>query len=163
MDVALSEARKALDRGEVPVGCALFSSSGVLLATGSNRTNERGNATAHAEMIALESLSNNVPNAVEFKDLTLYVTCEPCIMCAAALVQCGIISRIEFGCANPRFGGCGSVRSIDINAGGGSVRDRQIPSIKGGVFAEECVRLLAEFYSKSNPNAPNPKKRRAEK
>lgn len=160
MDTALDEARKALRRGEVPVGCALYTSSGELVATGSNRTNERGNATAHAEFIALEQLSRPEcphlhPTA---KDLTLYVTCEPCIMCAAALVQSGVIARIEFGCANPRFGGCGSVRSIDINGSDDGVR---LPTVVGGIRATECVQLLSEFYTTTNPNAPKPKKRRA--
>lgn len=164
MDAALAEARNALDRGEVPVGCALFSSAGQLLATGSNRTNERGNATAHAELVALEALAekqSDMPCALS--NLTLYVTCEPCIMCAAALVQTGVIGRIEFGCANPRFGGCGSVRDLAMNAASRGGEERKMPQVRGGIRAEECVKLLGEFYSKTNPNAPRPKKRKSTK
>lgn len=166
MDRALEEARDALNRGEVPVGCAVYSASGALLATGSNRTNERGNATAHAEMIAFEKLGDL---SETLSNLTLYVTCEPCIMCASALVQCGAFARIEFGCANPRFGGCGSVRPLAVNVektGDGDRRNvslnsnARLPTVVEGTCAAECIQLLAEFYTRSNPNAPRPKKRR---
>lgn len=162
METALTEARKALDRGEVPVGCALYTSTGLLLATGSNCTNERGDATAHAELIAMEELAEKFKSSdsTQTNNLTLYVTCEPCVMCAAALVQSRLFSRIEFGCANPRFGGCGSVRPIDINVAGGKGELTHLPVVVGGVRSAECLRLLGEFYTTSNPNAPRPKKRR---
>lgn len=158
MEIALEEARLALGRGEVPVGCAIVSPSGVVLATGSNRTNERGNATAHAEMIAFENLSEVEMARPDRGSLTLFVTCEPCIMCASAIVQVGVIGRVLFGCANPRFGGCGSVRGLDIY--GGKSGRGFVPSVEGGVCAKECVELLGRFYMRTNPNAPRPKKKR---
>lgn len=116
MDVALEEARGALQRGEVPIGCAIYSHDGTLLATGSNRTNERGNATAHAELVALEQLAQRTQRdfqtGLSHKRLRLYVTCEPCVMCAAAILHCGVFARVEYGCANARFGGCGTVKHI---------------------------------------------------
>lgn len=116
MDVALDEARGALQRGEVPIGCAVYSQDGTLLATGSNRTNERGNATAHAELVALEQLAQRTQRdsrtGLRHKHLRLYVTCEPCVMCAAAILHCGAFARVEYGCANARFGGCGTVKHI---------------------------------------------------
>lgn len=160
MDAALQEAREALGRGEVPVGCAVYSKDGQLLAKGSNRSNERGNATAHAEFMALEHLRRDYPEFLHLGNLTLYVTCEPCIMCAAAIVQTGAFERIEFGCANPRFGGCGSVRSLDIHFDQPGARTYPRPAVKGGADADECIKLLTQFYSQMNPNAPNPKKRK---
>lgn len=116
MDVALEEAWGALQRGEVPIGCAIYSQDGTLLATGSNRTNERGNATAHAELVALEQLAQrtqrDLQTGLRHKRLRLYVTCEPCVMCAAAILHCGVFARVEYGCANARFGGCGTVKHI---------------------------------------------------
>lgn len=169
MERAIEEAKEALERGEVPVGCAVYGENGELLATGSNRTNERGDATAHAEMIALEKLGR-LPERPS--NLKLYVTCEPCIMCASALVQCRAFKHIEYGCANPRFGGCGSVRSLNINALEASPSDSNskknigpsrddMPTVVGGTRATECVSLLSDFYTRTNPNAPRPKKRRA--
>lgn len=156
MNFAIQEAREALERGEVPVGCVLQNSEGCTVATGSNRTNERGNATSHAEMIAFEKLSEGA-RTYEKGELTLYVTCEPCIMCAAAIVQMEVVGRVVFGCSNPRFGGCGSVRSLDMYFG----RMRGfVPVVERGVEAGTAVELLKEFYNRTNPNAPKPKRRR---
>lgn len=152
MDIALAEARAALTRGEVPVGCALQNALGEIVATGSNRTNELGNATAHAEMMAFQSLQHDVAH----EKLTLFVTCEPCVMCAAAIVQMRFVTRVVFGCANPRFGGCRSIRSMSLYGG-------EKVCVIGGVKAAEAVRLLELFYENTNPNAPKPKKRRVKK
>lgn len=140
-------------RGEVPVGCALLDAYSTVVAVGSNRTNELGDATRHAELVAFEALGTqrHAP-----RSLTLYVTCEPCIMCAAAIVQMGVVKRVVYGCANPRFGGCGSVRGLDMYG-------ERAPEVEGGVDADAAVELLGRFYMRSNPNAPKPKKRRIEK
>jgi tRNA-specific adenosine deaminase 2 len=163
MEMALAQARDALGRGEVPVGCVLVNNSDVVVARGSNRTTERGNATAHAELMAFEELMQ----PVEAASLTLYVTCEPCIMCASAIVQVGCVRRVVFGCSNPRFGGCGTVRSLDIYSGQGS-RDpdagepKSTPdlTIVQGIRACDAVQLLTDFYLMTNPNAPPPKRKR---
>ncbi|PXF49056.1 tRNA-specific adenosine deaminase 2 [Gracilariopsis chorda] len=159
MEVALYEARKALERGEVPVGCVLVTEDGETVATGSNRTNERGNATSHAELVAFEELSN-VKKMFKKGELTLYVTCEPCIMCTAAIVQMEVVGHIVYGCSNPRFGGCGSVRSLDLYRGR---PDGHVPTIQSGVEAATAIHLLGEFYNRTNPHAPKPKKRRVKR
>lgn len=153
MDIALEEACKALSRGEVPVGCALIDSQSIVVAVGSNRTNEFGDATRHAELVAFEALG---VQQYAPRSLTLYVTCEPCIMCAAAIVQMGVVKRVVYGCANPRFGGCGSVRGLEMYG-------KEAPEVEGEVGAEAAVELLGKFYMRSNPNAPKPKKKRIKK
>ena len=155
ISLAFDEAREALNRGEVPVGCILLDHSNKeIIARGSNRVNELGDATAHAEMVAFRHLGSK---KLPCHSLTLYVTCEPCIMCAAAIVQTNLFKRIVFGCSNPRFGGCGSVKSLQLYNNG---KYDPIPIVTKGVKAAEAMQLLAEFYTKTNPNAPRPKKKR---
>lgn len=95
--------------------------------------------------------------------LHLYVTCEPCVMCAWAIRLCGI-SRVYFGCMNSRFGGCGSVLNIHAFSCNfkDAAREIHVPQLvcKGGVFKEEAVELLRSFYSRGNPNAPVAKRKR---
>lgn len=157
MDHALAEAHEALKRGEVPVGCVLVDSDGTLVAAASNRTNERGNATAHAELVAFAALKRTYAPG----SLTLFVTCEPCVMCAAAVVMSGVVGRVVFGCCNPRFGGCGTVRGLDVyGPAGADGRGGWVPSVEAGLREGECVELLERFYRSENPYAPMPKKRR---
>lgn len=95
--------------------------------------------------------------------LHLYVTCEPCVMCAWAIRLCGI-SRVYFGCMNSRFGGCGSVLNIHAFSCNheGAASGIHAPQLvcKGGIFKEEAVELLRSFYSRGNPNAPDAKRKR---
>ena len=144
MREAMKEAELALSEGEVPVGCVLATSTGEILARGRNANHQLGDATAHAEIIALRKL-----NGDERQNLVLAVTCEPCVMCAAAIVQTRMFARIIYGCANSRFGGCGSVRKV---AG--------LPALTTGVRANDALGLLVQFYQNTNPYAPNPKPRR---
>ena len=157
MEEALAEARAALFLGEVPVGCVIQSSLGHTLTRGSNRTNERGDGTAHAEMLAIEALTQ-IDHTHD--ELTLYVTCEPCVMCAAAIVFTPAIKKIVFGCENKRFGGCGSVRQLDCYIGKEKLASSMLPELTGGVCAQRATALLAEFYEKENPFAPTPKRRK---
>lgn len=151
MGLAIAEAHEALDRGEVPIGCIIVDNSGEIVSQGSNRVTELGNATAHAELVAFEKL----PEIASDNSLTMYITCEPCIMCSAAIVLIGKVRHVVFGCQNPRFGGCGSVRTLDLYHGKSS-----LPELRSGVRAAEAVELLTEFYQRTNPNAPIPKKRK---
>lgn len=166
MELAFQQARDALDSLEVPVGC-VFVQNGKVIASGRNRTNETRNATRHAEMEAIDVLMeqwhrdglSNSEVAENFSDCTLYVTCEPCIMCAAALSILGI-KEVYYGCANDKFGGCGSILSLH------RVRDESIPSegapqekgfkCIGGIMTSEAISLLRAFYEQGNPNAPKP-------
>lgn len=159
MRCAFSFAEEALNEGEVPVGC-VFVYRNMVVGCGRNCVNKTKNATRHAEMVAIDNVrdwchqQNFVPEVV-FGDCDLYVSVEPCIMCAAAVRLIGV-RRVVFGCGNERFGGCGSVLSIDAD---------DIPSLGPrlecvrGVLAEEAVDLLKRFYLGENPNAPEPKRK----
>jgi len=160
MRVALDEAQLALDRLEIPIGCA-FVRNGEVVAVGSNRTNEERNGTRHAELDAIDSLLaqariSGVP--APFSECDVYVTCEPCIMCAGALSLVGV-RHVYFGCANYRFGGCGSILPIaDLGCGGCAPGAGLSPSFgcTGGLYAEEAILLLQRFYFQGNPRAPVP-------
>ncbi|KAB2600056.1 tRNA-specific adenosine deaminase 2 [Pyrus ussuriensis x Pyrus communis] len=118
MRLAIEQANEALDSLEVPVGCVIVE-DGNVIASGRNRTNETRNATRHAEMEAIDTLLEQWREqrlsksqvAEKFSKCVLYVTCEPCIMCAAALSFIGI-REVFYGCANDKFGGCGSILSL---------------------------------------------------
>ncbi|XP_030552945.2 tRNA-specific adenosine deaminase TAD2-like isoform X4 [Rhodamnia argentea] len=118
MRLAIDQAKLALDSLEVPVGCVIVEDENVI-AAGRNRTNETRNATRHAEMEAIDVLLiqwqrtgfTAAEVAEKFSACSLYVTCEPCIMCAAALSIIGI-KEVYYGCANDKFGGCGSILSL---------------------------------------------------
>ncbi|GAQ80442.1 hypothetical protein KFL_000540185 [Klebsormidium nitens] len=179
MRQALLEAQIALEREEVPVGC-VFVRRGEIVMPGSNRTNESRNGTRHAEMEAIDAMLDmwrfqdethesscgcrEDDISARFRECDLYVTCEPCIMCGAALSLLGI-RMVYYGCANPRFGGCGSVLSLHTDGclpcGGGEDEDdggslgHTYESV-GGLFAAEAIDLLKDFYEQGNPNAPKP-------
>jgi len=112
MDIALRMAEEALSAREVPVGC-VFVHEDKIIARARNRTNELRNATRHAELEALdEIIYSSPPNCNRIPENTkLYVTVEPCMMCASALRQIGI-KQVFYGCENERFGGCGSVLDV---------------------------------------------------
>ena len=160
MRKALELARTALAAGEVPVGCIIVFKDRVI-STGSNRVNETKNATRHAEMVALDEMfewcrSERLDESDVLRESVLYVTVEPCIMCAAALREVAM-SLVVYGCGNDRFGGCGSVLDVTADdSGSGRAPLRHV----AGVFAEDAVELLKSFYRGENPNAPEPKKRR---
>lgn len=152
-------AQEARSNGEVPVGC-IFVYKKQELATGANRVNETKNATGHAEMVAIEKVlrwcaEQKLDHKEVFREITLYVTVEPCIMCAGALRQMGI-PLVVYGCSNERFGGCGSV--LDIAADPLPSLGPSYDVIKG-VMAAEAVRLLKQFYKAENPNAPEDRRK----
>ncbi|GBG31727.1 tRNA-specific adenosine deaminase 2 [Hondaea fermentalgiana] len=151
MRAALAEGEAALARREVPIGCVFVVRQGeenvaaeeTVLTSGGNETNEEANATRHAEIVAIDRLFARVgPSA---KDLLasseLFVTCEPCIMCAGALREVGV-RKITFGCGNDKFGGCGSVITVDPDA-----------DLRAGLLADEAVSLLQKFYQRENPQS----------
>ncbi|KAK7235060.1 deaminase [Aureococcus anophagefferens] len=115
MQRALELAETAVaDQGEVPVGCVFVNDNNVEIASGANETNEAMCATRHAELVAIDgaldrAAKRNQP--IDWTRCALYVTCEPCIMCASALSQLGI-AKCYFGCRNDKFGGCGSILSL---------------------------------------------------
>ncbi|KAL6077908.1 putative CMP/dCMP deaminase, zinc-binding [Balamuthia mandrillaris] len=157
MLLALEEGRKALAEGEVPVGC-VFVCNEKVIAAAANKTNALRNATLHAEIVAIDQIMELDAEATTniFPQCELFVTCEPCVMCASALMQVGI-KKVYFGCRNERFGGCGSVLNLHLPNGEG-IRQAGY-EVESGLYAEEAIQLLKEFYEAGNPNAPTPKRR----
>jgi tRNA(adenine34) deaminase len=139
MKQALVLARAAGDRGEVPVGAVLVAEDGALLAESGNTSIATNDPTGHAEICVLRAAGRKLGN-YRLPGSTLYVTLEPCPMCAGALVHARI-ARIVFGTGDPRAGACGSVfdlvRSAQLN--------HQI-EVSQGVLAEESGKLLRDFF-----------------
>jgi tRNA-specific adenosine deaminase 2 len=163
MRMALEMAKEAFDSGEVPVGCILLhqptktKSEPFIVGKGRNKTNETCNATQHAEFVAIESflLQKEKDQEIDLSKCTLFVTVEPCIMCAAAL-RIMKIEKVVFGCGNERFGGNGSILSVH-----NSLMNDSLPAYSsiGGVLDLEAVALLRQFYLRENSHAPNPKRK----
>ena len=110
MEVALSEARAAAKRGEVPVGAVVVNASGKIVAADGNRTRELNDATAHAEMLVLRAASAAL-GSERLTGHSLYVTLEPCAMCAGA-ISAARIARLYYGAADPKSGGVASVSAV---------------------------------------------------
>ena len=138
MRLALDQARLAAVHGEVPAGAVMVRDSEVI-GTGCNLTRRLQDATAHAEMLAMRRAAERLGHWY-FERCTLYVTLEPCIMCAGALVLARL-ERLVFGATEPKFGGCGSIFNI--------VRERRLNhkvEVTGGVLEDECAGLMREFF-----------------
>ncbi len=140
MRAALNEARAALEHDDVPVG-AVVVKDGRVIARGHNQREQLKDPTAHAEMIALTSASAHVGHW-RLDACTLYVTLEPCAMCAGATVLARI-QRIVFGATDPKAGACGSLYEIPTD-----VRLNHRITVTRGVLAEECAAMLTVFFEK---------------
>ncbi|MBU6378663.1 MAG: tRNA adenosine(34) deaminase TadA [Gammaproteobacteria bacterium] len=138
MRQALSLAHDAALRGEVPVG-AILVRGGLVLGEGANAPIHDHDPTAHAEIVALRTAAKRVGD-YRLNDSTLYVTLEPCIMCASALVHARV-RRVVFGAWDPKAGGAGSIADIF-----GIPQLNHRVDVFGGVLAEECGNLLADFF-----------------
>ena len=158
------KAEEAFAAKEVPVGCIIVH-NGKIIGQGRNEVNETKNATRHAEMVAIDQVKDWCHKEILVFDevisaSSLYVTVEPCIMCAAAL-QIINICRVVYGCANDRFGGCGSILSIHSDLYDKDTQQASVPAepfcCVSGLYADTAVELLKEFYKGENPNAPTPK------
>jgi tRNA(adenine34) deaminase len=139
MEEALDEARAAVALGEVPVG-AVVVRDGRVIGRGHNRRETDGDPLAHAELIALRQAAAATAGW-RLVDCALFVTLEPCAMCAGALVNCRV-SRLVYGAADPKAGFCGSLGDL--------VRDPRLNhrlEVVGGVLAEECGALLRSFFA----------------
>eukprot|EP00002_Diphylleia_rotans_P010436 TRINITY_DN20892_c0_g1_i1.p1 TRINITY_DN20892_c0_g1~~TRINITY_DN20892_c0_g1_i1.p1 ORF type:complete len:194 (+),score=32.53 TRINITY_DN20892_c0_g1_i1:44-625(+) len=156
MSHALEQAQIAFDMREVPVGCVIVLGNEVI-GRGGNRTNCKKNATRHAEFEAIdEILSTRAMDRKDWQNSELYVTCEPCVMCASAIAHLNI-GKVYFGCSNDRFGGCGSV--YEIHNSGSVLPDGSSFECIKGIDSEDAVELFRRFYARTNVNAPNPRKR----
>ena len=104
MELAFANAREALVAGEVPIGCVFIDEAGQVVAHGRNEVNLTKNATRHAEMCAIDMVQLKSPPRDYYRNLSVYVNVEPCIMCAAALMKLKV-TCIYYGCPNDKFGG----------------------------------------------------------
>ena len=138
MRLALALAREAAEQGEVPVGCVIAGPDGAVIGRGRNRREERGDATAHAEVEAIREACAARGNW-RLDDCALYVTLEPCPMCTGAIINARIPTLV-FGAREALSGSCGSV--IDLF----QERYGHRPAIFAGVLAEDCAQLLRDFF-----------------
>ena len=139
MQLALQEARAAADRGEVPIGCVIVR-DGAVVARAGNRTLAAKDPTAHAELIAIRVAAAKI-GTERLTDCDLYVTLEPCTMCAAAS-SFARIRRLYFGATDPKGGAVESgVRFYDNPA------CHHRPEVYGGIGGGECAALLREFFA----------------
>ncbi len=135
---ALSEALKAPDAGEVPVGAVLVRGTEIV-APGANRVIRDSDPTAHAEMVALRAAGRALGN-YRLLGCTLYVTLEPCSMCASAILHARL-RRLVFAAADPKAGACGSVLEV-LN----HPRLNHRVEVTAGILAQECGTLLTSFF-----------------
>jgi tRNA(adenine34) deaminase len=140
MRLALAEARAALATHDVPVGAVIVAADGRLLATGRNRREEARDPTAHAELLAIQGAARKLGHW-QLVGATLYVTLEPCVMCAGALVQARV-ARLVYGCDDPKAGAVVSLYRI--------VEDPRLNhrlEVERGLLADEASALLKEFFA----------------
>jgi tRNA(adenine34) deaminase len=135
---ALDIAREAMKRNEVPIG-AVIVRDGALLAAASNRTIRDQDPTAHAEVLAIREAASKLDRS-RLDDCTLYVTVEPCAMCAGAIVL-SRIKRVVFGAWDEKAGMAGSVGDLLRHP-----RLNHRPEVRAGVLADECGQLLEDFF-----------------
>ena len=141
IEMALAEAEMAAERGEVPVGAVLLGPDGAVLARTGNRIIELQDPTAHAEILALRRGCGALGNE-RLIGTTLYVTLEPCAMCAGAVVHARI-GRVVYGAPDPKAGAAGGVFNLLQSA---SLNHRA--EVIGGVMSDECGRMLQQFFQR---------------
>ena len=139
MRLALREAVQALDHDDVPIG-AVIVHEGEVIGAGHNEREVRADPTAHAEMIALREAARQL-GSWRVLDSVMYVTLEPCAMCAGAIVLARV-SRVVFGASDPKAGAAGSVLNVlevpQLN---------HRPQVESGLLADECAELLRGFFA----------------
>ena len=138
MEMCLEEAERAFEQEEVPVGALLVSGEDAILSKTHNLTIKRNSPAAHAEMLAIEAAAKAIGN-YRLPGCTLYVSMEPCIMCAGGIVEARI-KRLVFGCFDPKKGAFGSV--IDVN----KLPLNHKVEVKGGVLKEKSGAILKRFF-----------------
>ncbi len=140
MSAALEQARLAGERGEVPVGAVIIAPDGRIVATAGNRTRELNDPTAHAEILTLRAACADA-GSERLPDHDLYVTLEPCAMCAAALAAARI-RRVYYGAADPKSGGVAHGARVFTHP-----QTHHKPDVYDGIAAKECETLLLEFFA----------------
>ena len=145
MRAALREALAAADADEVPVGCVVVH-DGLIVGRGHNQTQGLQDATAHAEIVAIGAASSAL-GSWRLTECTLYVTLEPCAMCAGAIILARV-GRLVYGARDPKAGACGSV--LDV------IHERRLNhrvDVTSGVLADECGAVLKEFFASKRREA----------
>jgi tRNA(adenine34) deaminase len=140
MQEAISLAKEAANKGDVPVGALVVDDAGTILGMGANLREQDNDPTAHAEIVAIRNAASEIGN-YRLDDLTMVVTLEPCGMCAGAIAQ-SRIKRLVFGSFDEKYGAVGSVWDL--------LRDTRAiykPEVLGGVLEKECGELLTEFFT----------------
>ncbi len=138
MEQALREAQKAYDRGEVPVGAIIVHNEQVI-GRGHNQTESLNDPTAHAEILAITAAANTLSDW-RLKDCKLYVTKEPCPMCAGAIIN-SRLKMVIFGCYDAEKGCCGSLYQLC-----GDPRFGTKTAVKGGILEKRCLGLIQDFF-----------------
>ena len=138
MRLALREAERSLEHGDVPVGCVV-AADGEVVGAAPNERELRGDPTAHCEVLALRETAGRL-GSWRLDSAILYVTLEPCAMCAGAIVLARV-PRVVYGAADPKAGAAGSV--LDVL---GEPKLNHRPSVAGGLLAEESAGLLRDFF-----------------
>ena len=139
MQHALQRAEKAYQKGEVPVGCVLVK-AGKIIAEGWNQPITQHDPSAHAEVITIRAAGQQLEN-YRLPDTTLYVTLEPCTMCAGLMIHARI-KRLVFGASEPKTGACGSVFNVLADE-----RYNHQLEVEGGIMQEECVAIIKRFFA----------------
>ena len=145
MRAALREARASAETDEVPVGCVIVH-DGLIVGRGHNQVESLKDATAHAEILAIGAASDAL-QSWRLDECTMYVTLEPCAMCAGAIVLARV-GRLVYGASDPKAGACGSVLDVIHEP-----RLNHRVEIEAGLMAEECGELLKEFFQRMRREA----------
>ncbi|MDB4941202.1 MAG: tRNA-specific adenosine-34 deaminase [Labilithrix sp.] len=141
MRLALAEADAAAEKGEVPIGCVVVARDGTVLARGHNLRETDEDPTAHAEVVAIRSAARAI-GSWRLEGATLYVTLEPCVMCAGAIVNARV-ARVVYGAADPKAGACATLYKV-----GEDTRLNHRFACEGGLLAEESALRLRTFFGK---------------
>jgi len=140
MQQAISLAKEAAVKGDVPVGALVVDDAGTIIGIGANLREQDNDPTAHAEIVAIRNAASEIGN-YRLDDLTMVVTLEPCGMCAGAIAQ-SRIKRLVFGSFDEKYGAVGSVWDLLRDA-----RAIYQPEVLSGVLEKECGELLTEFFT----------------
>lgn len=138
MQQALALAEEARKAKEVPVGCIIIDETGTIVGSGRNRREELGAATAHAEMLAIEEACRTLGDW-RLGGCSLYVTLEPCPMCAGAIINARI-GKVYYGAKDASMGATGSVINLFMERFG------HAPQLRGGILEAECGELMTAFF-----------------
>ena len=144
MYAALSEAEKALELNEVPIGAVVVHDNKII-GRGFNQTEMLNDSTAHAEMLAITAASNHLQSKL-LDECDIYITAEPCLMCSGAI----LLSRIKnlyFAAFEPKFGACGSLFNVIENS-----KYNHKPAVYSGIYSDESKQLLEKFFQSKRQN-----------